>query len=97
MEDNAKLLVLQEQKEALEKEKGKLLQEIEQLNSNRGTSSWSPIDQITHGIAYMSVHEAEIENFKEKVSDLEDTISELKHQIEEIKAQDPREQEIIKL
>ena len=97
VEDNAKLLVLQEHKEALEKEKGKLLQEIEQLNSNRETSSWSPIDQITHDIADMSVHEAEIEKFNEKVSDLENTISELKHQIEEIKAQDPREQEIINL
>ncbi len=51
LEDNAKLLVLREHKKALEKEKGKLLQEIKQLNSKRETSSCSPIDQITHDIS----------------------------------------------
>ena len=94
VEDNGKLLVLQELKSALELDKEKLLQEVEQLKSNIAMNPLSPIDQITHDIADLTVHEAEIERYKGKVSDLQDQVSELKKQIQET---DAREEEIAKL
>ena len=57
VEDNAKILVLQEQKSALELEREKLLQEVEQLKSNTAVNPWSPVDQITHEIADLTVQE----------------------------------------
>ena len=81
----------------MEEEKNKLLQEIEQLNSNRVTNPWSPIDQITHDIADISVQEVKFSRLKEKNSDLKEKNSELRQEIEKLKAQDPKEQEINKL
>ncbi len=81
IEHNAKLLFLQEQKSALELEKEKLLQEVEQLKSNSAINPWSPIDQITHDIADLTMHEAEIKRYKEKVLELKDRVFELKQQI----------------
>jgi FtsZ-binding cell division protein ZapB len=90
IEDNAKILVLQEEKKAFEEEKNKLLQVIEQLNSNKVTEPWSPIDQITHDIAGISVKEVEISDLKEKNF-------ELRQEIARLEAQDSRVQEINKL
>ena len=90
IEDNAKILVLQEEKKAFEEEKNKLLQVIEQLNSNKVTEPRSSIDKITHDIAGISVKEVEISDLKEKNF-------ELRQEIARLQAQDSRVQEINKL
>jgi FtsZ-binding cell division protein ZapB len=67
-----------------------MLQVIKQLNSNRVIEPRSPIDQITHDIADISVKEIEI-------SELEEQNSELRQEVAKLQAQDPRVQEINKL
>ncbi len=93
VEENAKILVLEEEKKALEEEKNKMLQVIEQLNSNRVTephSPLSPTDQITQEITSISLKEMEISELKEKNF-------ELKQEITKLQAQDPRIHEINEL
>ena len=102
MEDNAKILVLQEEKVALEEEKRKLLQGNKESHSNARakeevTEPWSPVDQITHDIAEISMKEVEVGRLKSKNSSFKKRNSELQQEIEEIKSKDPREQKIIKL
>ena len=97
VEDNAKILVLQEQKSALELEREKLLQDVEQLKTNAAVNPWSPVDQITHKIADLTVQEVEIERYKDQISELKDQIAELKGKIQELQEQDSREEEIAKL
>lgn len=90
IEENAKTLILEGEKKALEEEKNKLLHVIEQLNSNKVTEPLSPIDQITLDIAGISVKEKEIADLKEKNS-------ELMQEIEKLQTQDSWIEEINKL